>query len=160
MAGGIFTGANPNYVPRELAHQLRDSGAKFLITAEGTLDTAIAAAKELDFPSSNIWLFDDGIAAFEGKAKGAKGYRPWTLLLASPEEGAKFEWEDITDRETQKDRIAVLNYSSGTTGLPKGVMISHYNYVANSCQSVFVMTLPEDFSSWIERARGVAFLPM
>lgn len=63
-------------------------------------------------------------------------------------------------REQQKGRVVVLNYSSGTTGLPKGVEISHYNYIANAHQVSYVQALAPDFYDWQQRARGIAFLPM
>lgn len=160
MAGGIFTGANPTYVARELAYQVKDSGAKFLLVGETVLDTGIAAAKELNFPSQNIFVFDSGIAAFEGSAGPQQGVRSWTKLLASPSEAANFQWEEFTTREQQKDRVVVINYSSGTTGLPKGVEISHYNYIANAHQVAFLQSLAPDFKEWRQRARGIAFLPM
>ncbi|KAK4506928.1 hypothetical protein PRZ48_000661 [Zasmidium cellare] len=160
MAGGIFTGANPTYVARELAYQIKDSGAKFLLVGETVLDTGIAAAKESNFPSSNIFVFDSGIATFEGKAKPQKGIQPWTNLLASPSEAATLKWEEFTTRDQQKDRVVVLNYSSGTTGLPKGVEISHYNYIANAAQTTALQALNPDFEEWRQRARGIAFLPM
>ena len=159
MAGGVFTGANPNYVGRELAHQLKDSGAKFLIAGEANLDTALEAAKELDFPSQRLFVFDDGIATFEDRAKGAKGLKPWTSLLATPDEGGEFEWEEFTTKE-QADQTAVLNYSSGTSGTPKGVEISHLNAISNSMQVNYVAALKHDFAEWRQRACGLAMLPM
>ena len=47
VAGGIFTGANPGYVARELAYQLKDSEAKFLICADGSLEMGIEAAESI-----------------------------------------------------------------------------------------------------------------
>lgn len=160
MAGGIFTGANPTYVARELAYQVKDSGAKFLLVGETVLETGIAAAKELNFPAENVFVFDSGIATFEGTARPQRGVQPWISLLASPSEGARLKWEEFTTREQQKDRVVVLNYSSGTTGLPKGVEISHYNYIANTHQSNFIQALSPDHEEWRQRARGIAFLPM
>lgn len=47
MAGGIFSGANPTFVARELAYQLQDSGATYLLCADSSLDTGIEAAKKI-----------------------------------------------------------------------------------------------------------------
>ena len=57
MAGGIFTGANPTYVPRELAYQLKDSGASFMVTAESRLPAALDAAREAGLPRDRIYVF-------------------------------------------------------------------------------------------------------
>ena len=159
MAGGIFTGANPSYVARELAYQLQDSGAKFLITAEGSLDTALEAASSIKFPQDHIFVMGDGYEVFENRAKAVRGISHWTSLLASPSEGAKFEWEDFTARE-QMNRTAVINYSSGTTGLPKGVEISHLNYISNCMQTDYMAKLAPDYEEWEKRAEAICFLPL
>ena len=116
LAGGVLTGANPTYVARELAYQLQDSGAKFLITAEGSLQTALEAAKSIDFPQDRIFNFDDGYATFDERGQSVNGISHWSSLLASPREATDFVWESFSSRE-QMHRTAVLNYSSGTTGV-------------------------------------------
>jgi acyl-CoA synthetase (AMP-forming)/AMP-acid ligase II len=159
MAGGIFTGANPTYVAREVAYQLKDSGATFFFVGEANLDAGLQAAKETNLPLKNVFVFDNGIQAFDGKAQSVKGVESWTKLIASPKEGAGFKWEEFSTLE-QMNRCCVLNYSSGTTGLPKGVELSHYNYVANCVQVNYMAELKKDFKEWRKRARGIAFLPM
>ena len=159
MAGGIFTGANPNYVARELAYQLQDSGAKILITAEGSLDTALEATSSIKFPQDQIFVMGDGYEVFEDRAKPVRGIKHWTTLLTSPSEGAKFEWEEFTTRD-QMHRTAVLNYSSGTTGVPKGVEITHLNYISNCMQTEHTAQQDPDYQNYLQRARTLSFLPM
>lgn len=163
MAGGVFTGANPTYVPRELAYQLRDSGARYLICAEGSLETGLAAAKEVNMGVDQIFIFDDGIATFEGRTvekETPQGtIRHWSTLLDSEEKGRAYHWPDLrTDEEL--DRIITLNYSSGTTGVAKGVMITHKNYVANCTQQIFIAQQLPDYEARRQRARQLCFLPM
>lgn len=165
MAGGIYTGANPTYVARELAYQLKDSGAKYLLCAEASLDTGIAAAQEAGLPASSVFVFDDGIATFEGRTTEKHAptlggtIRHWTTLLASESEGAAYAWPDLRT-PAELDTVIALNYSSGTTGLAKGVMITHANYVANSAQQMWISTIASDWVQRQPRIRLLCFLPM
>jgi 4-coumarate--CoA ligase len=157
MAGGVFTGANPTYTPRELAYQLTDSGATFLITSESSTDVAIAAAKQAKLPESNVFLFDDGVATFDGWGKGQGNLRHWTHLVASEEVGKKFEWDELNPEEV-KNTTVTLNYSSGTTGVPKGVEITHRNYVANATQMEFQGRLSPNYEEEKLRSKWLCFL--
>ena len=113
-AGAVNTTANPLYTARELAHQLRDSDARILITVPPFLEAARAAANEA------------GIA--EVFVVGESDEAPPLPELMGDESQAP------TPRIDPRGDVAVLPYSSGTTGLPKGVMLSHHNLVANLCQ--------------------------
>ena len=132
MAGGIFTGVNPSYVARELAHQLDNSGASYMLTAPASLQAALEAASQVGFPKSKVFVFD-------GRPEPSAlqlGCKHWSSLLASKNEGKKFEWDACTG-PGECDQTVVLNYSSGTTGLSKGVEITHQNYVSNCVQQEF-----------------------
>jgi 4-coumarate--CoA ligase len=163
MAEGIFTGANPTYIARELAYQLQDSGAKYLICAEASLDTGIAAAKEAGMGAEQIFVFDDGTATFEGRTKAAStelgSIRPWTDLLDTEAKGAAYAWPDLRSA-AELNRIVALNYSSGTTGVAKGVEITHRNYVANCGQQLHMVKLAPNFEEKLPRKRLLCFLPM
>ncbi|TEA21902.1 Acyl-CoA ligase azaF [Colletotrichum sidae] len=158
MAGGIFTGANPGFVSRELAYQLTDSGATFMVAAEGSLDTALDAAKQVQLPARNVFVFDTTIPGSPKPEKPARGgARHWTELLAPKAQAEAFEWLEPADARTT---ACCLNYSSGTTGVPKGVEISHYSYVANGAGVVAVSNLEPDRDAYIARSVGLCFLPL
>ena len=114
-AGGIVTTVNPTYTPEELASQLRDSGARFLVTLGPLLDKATEAARRAG-TVQEIFTFD-----------GAPGATPFAQLLEAP------ELEKGPRIDPGKDLVA-LPYSSGTTGISKGVMLTHRNLVANMVQ--------------------------
>lgn len=130
--GGIVTPVNPLYTAPELAHQLKDAGAKYLLTIPPLLDKAEEAARGTSV--QEIFVF--------GEAEGAT---PFDSLLEN--DGVLPEVE-IDPRED----LVALPYSSGTTGVAKGVMLTHYNMVANLCQL-------RDHDMTDERDTLIAILP-
>ena len=138
MAGGIYTSGNPTYLPRELAYQLKNSGAKYLLTIEACLASSLEAASSVGMPRDKVFIFDS--APLDNKGTDKQDIRHWNHLIASPEVGRQFAWKEcVTVEET--NQTIVLNYSSGTTGLPKGVESTHYNYIANCAQVVHQLSL-------------------
>ncbi len=122
--GGINTTVNPTYTAEELAYQLNDAKAKYLLTIPQLLDKALAAAKQSAV--EEVFVF--------GEAEGAT---PFAALLDNDGQPPQVQ---INPRED----LVVLPYSSGTTGLPKGVMLTHYNLVANVVQCKDVEAYTED----------------
>ena len=119
-AGGVFAGTNPSYTPFELTHHIKTAKSRFLITEPEMLPNILTAAKECEIPESSIWIFD-----VLGQAI-PKGFRSWKELLKHGEK----DWVRFDDEKLSKQTTAARLFSSGTTGLPKAAVISHYNLVA------------------------------
>jgi acyl-CoA synthetase (AMP-forming)/AMP-acid ligase II len=114
MLGGINTTINPLYTGEEAAFQLNDAGAKIMVAAPPVIEKARDAAGRSRI--EELFVF--------GEAEGAT---PFSNLLKSDGVVPRVEIDP------RKDLVA-LPYSSGTTGLAKGVMLTHHNLVANMCQ--------------------------
>ncbi|MDI3386454.1 4-coumarate--CoA ligase family protein [Streptomyces sp. B-S-A8] len=113
--GAAVTTVHPLSTPEEFAKQLRDSGASWVVTVSPLLDVARAAA-ELAGGVREILVCDE-----------ADGHRSVLELAASTAP------EPHVDLDPARD-LAVLPYSSGTTGVPKGVMLTHRNIATNLAQ--------------------------
>lgn len=125
-AGATVTTLNSLYTPAEIVKQLRDSKAEWFITVSPLLPGAKAAAAEYGIDDDHLIVLD-----------GAEGHPDLRTLLGEGHAAPDVSFDSAT-------HVAVLPYSSGTTGIPKGVMLSHRNLVANVAQSRVGLTLTSD----------------
>ncbi len=116
LIGGIITTANPLYTVHELTHQLEHSNAVCLFTSPELLEKANLAIKASNI--NDMYVF--------GEVSGANSF---DQLLHEKTDDQLLEVSIDPDKD-----VAVLPYSSGTTGLPKGVMLTHRNLVAHNIQ--------------------------
>jgi acyl-CoA synthetase (AMP-forming)/AMP-acid ligase II len=128
LLGGIVTTVNPLYTADELAQQLNDANARYLLTISMFLENAKKAAEKSNI--EEIFTFDP-----------VEGATPFATLLQSDGQLPEVSINPVED-------LVVLPYSSGTTGLPKGVILTHHNIIANiaQCEGItdFSLVGPED----------------
>ena len=126
-AGATVTTINSLYTADEIANQLTDAGAGWLFTVSALLPAAREAAERTGIPAARLVVLD-----------GADGHPSLGDLLAAGAPAPRVSFDPAT-------HVAVLPYSSGTTGRPKGVMLSHRNLIANVEQSRGLLDVgPED----------------
>lgn len=119
-SGGIFVATNTNYKPFELAHHFKTARVKWILAAPESLEPVLKVADECTLDKMNILLFNTS------NQPVPDGYIKWTDLFKHGEE----DWVRFDDAKVAEHTIAALFFSSGTTGLPKAVMLSHKNLVA------------------------------
>ncbi|QRV77962.1 AMP binding enzyme [Ceratobasidium sp. AG-Ba] len=133
-AGLRCTLANSSYTPPELAHQLKDSGAGYVFVHPALVPTLFKAFEVLKVPvneaKKRVILMNFG----EKPPKGMEQFIQFDSLL----KGGKLSGEERFDGD-QSDETVYLCYSSGTTGLSKGVETTHHNIntVLTCCRAVF-----------------------
>ena len=141
--GGIVTAINPLYKEREVEYQLNNAEAKAIVTLDVLYPTVKKVWKKTKVKSVIITSLKDYLPPVKrilgtllGKIPTAKVEREpgvyflKELLARYPPEPPKVEIDP-------KEDLAVLQYTGGTTGVPKGAMLTHYNLVANAIGAMY-----------------------
>jgi long-chain acyl-CoA synthetase len=124
-AGGIVVPMNPQYRSREISHLLADSGARAVVTLPDLVEVVRAVQDDTDVHT---------VVSAGGDAAGATSFE--SFLAA----------DELPVRDRADDDVAVQPYTSGTTGRPKGVLLTHHNlaFTARSSAAIHDGIRPDD----------------
>lgn len=136
--GGIFAGVNPSHTTYELVHAFQTAEIKALVVEAELLPNALKAAAQAGIPRTNIFVFDHHTPVTQpwhdsevwGEGLGGEerwgGVKSWRYLMGRGES----DWIKWDNEARSKSTTAARLFSSGTTGLPKAVEMTHHNFIA------------------------------
>ena len=139
-AGAIAVNTNPTYTPRELAHQMKDSGAETIVMLSPFYERLQAVRDEV--PIKRV-IITDIPEYVKGIFKGLteRTLRKEGLMVDVPEQEGVYHWQTFMGLggeppavQVDPDEVALFQYTGGTTGVPKAAMLTHRNLVANAMQ--------------------------
>lgn len=122
-AGGVYSAASPSSTLEELARQVSIGKSNLVVCGSEHADLAIKVAEKCGLPARNVLLLNSTAGAWS-----LRSIEGGVEIISS----RQLQWQKITDLKRLKDSLIVILWSSGTTGLPKGVMLSHLNLVAET----------------------------
>ncbi|KAK0643822.1 hypothetical protein B0T16DRAFT_331838 [Cercophora newfieldiana] len=149
-AGGIYSASNPGSTPSELLSQLTQVSATLIFCTPDTLPTATAAAQLFNLPPSRVLT----LSATSPTLTLTPLSTPDTPLPISDTE---LSWTRITSPSTLATSIICLLFSSGTTGPPKAVLLSHTNMTSQA--SLVIDASRAHHPTSTHTARTIAHLP-
>jgi long-chain acyl-CoA synthetase len=142
-AGFVVVNVNPLYTPRELEHQLKDSGSRAIVIIENFANTLQQCIAHTPVKHVVLATMGDMLGGLKGALVNYVVRKVKKMVPAYSLPGA-VRFKDAIDRgqrgtlrkpEIKPDDVAVLQYTGGTTGVSKGAVLLHRNVVANVLQS-------------------------
>ncbi|MBN8236879.1 long-chain-fatty-acid--CoA ligase [Halobacillus kuroshimensis] len=141
LAGGIVVQTNPLYMERELEYQMKDSGAKVIICLDILYPKAANVKPETDLEHIIVTGIKDYLPFPKNKIYPFIQKRQYQVLVKPEQSTDTHLWTHLLKESTREvkpvdvdplEDLALLQYTGGTTGFPKGVMLTHYNLIVNT----------------------------
>lgn len=140
LAGGTVVQVNPLYTERELEFQLKDSGAHFIICLDILVPRVSAVRKNTELRHVVVTRIADYLPFPKNVVYPFMQKREYNMVVKVEPSADTHVWKHIMETNSEayehvdinpKEDLALLQYTGGTTGSPKGVMLTHYNLVSN-----------------------------
>ncbi|MFD2133811.1 long-chain-fatty-acid--CoA ligase [Pseudogracilibacillus auburnensis] len=140
LAGGVVVQVNPLFTERELKYQLKDSGAKFIVCLDILLPRVSNVRDETDLEHAIVTKVSDYLPFPKNIIYPFIQKKQYNIVVKVEETDDTHIWKNIIESGSEyfteididpKEDLALLQYTGGTTGKPKGVMLTHYNLVSN-----------------------------
>ena len=154
LAGCISVPLSVQLLPEEIPFRLNHSSARALLVSRHTLDKALAVLDQVEDKALQlIYLEEEGAEqALAGQApETRRRFHSFGELLAEGRAYLKEHPGALSEvkEAIAEDDVVTISYTSGTTGNPKGIMLTHLNYYANCTDGVTMFNVPEDFHTLV-----------
>ncbi|USK63633.1 long-chain-fatty-acid--CoA ligase [Peribacillus frigoritolerans] len=142
MAGGVVVQTNPTYTERELEYQMKDSGAKMILAMDILFPRVSAVASRTDIEHIIVTAIKEYLPFPKNLIYPFIQKKQYGIVINVEHEGNHHLFSEIMKRKITEEAdtvpidvnndLALLQYTGGTTGFPKGVMLTHKNLLANT----------------------------